>query len=75
MADIAIPGVAVMYRALLLCVSRPSTGLSKDVVGVEPLFCLHFWDRGRACARGGACLWRGNSSGHCWCQWHLQFPR
>ena len=40
MPHIAIPGVTVTYRALLLCVcSRPSRGLSKDVVGVEPLFC------------------------------------
>jgi hypothetical protein len=23
------------------------------LVGVERLFCLDFWDRGRACARGG----------------------
>ena len=25
--------------------------LSKPEVGVEPLFCLVFWDRGRVCAR------------------------
>ena len=53
MANIAIPGMAVMYRALLSCVSRASRGLSKHGVGVEPLFCLDFGDRGRACARGG----------------------
>jgi len=29
MANIAVPGVAVTYRALLSCVSRASTGLSK----------------------------------------------
>ena len=27
--------------------------MAKHGVGVEPLFCLDFWDRGRACARGG----------------------
>ena len=53
MANIAIPGMAVTYRALLLCVSRASTGLSRHGVGVEPLFCLDFWDRSRACTRGG----------------------
>ena len=53
MANIAIPGVAVTYGALLLCVSRASTGLSKHSMGVGPLFCLDFWDCRRACARGG----------------------
>ena len=40
-----------------LCAPPPpcaSTALSKCGVGVEPLFCLVFWDRGPACARGGA---------------------
>ena len=32
---------------------RAGTGLSKHGVGVETLFCLGFWDRGRACAKGG----------------------
>ena len=41
------------------CVPHASTVLSKHGVGVEPLFCLGFWDRGRACARGGG---RGNTS-------------
>ena len=35
------------------CVPHAGTVLSKHAVGVEPLFCLVFWDRGRACARGG----------------------
>ena len=52
MANIAFPGVAVTCRALLACVSRASMGLSQRGVGVEPLFCLAFWDRGRACAKG-----------------------
>ena len=52
MANIAIPSMAITYRALLSCVLCASTGLSKHGVGVEPLFCLDFWDRGRACARG-----------------------
>ena len=47
MANIAIPGMAAMYRALLACVTRASRGLSKHGVGVEPLFCLDFWDRER----------------------------
>ena len=33
-------------RALLSCVSCVCTALSKHAVGVEPLFCLVFWDRG-----------------------------
>ena len=35
------------------CVPHAGTVLSKHGVGVDPLFCLVFWDRGRACARGG----------------------
>ena len=35
------------------CVPHASTFLSKHRVGVEPLFCLFFWDRGRDCSRGG----------------------
>ena len=35
------------------CVPHAGTVLTKHGVGVEPLFCLFFWDRGRACARGG----------------------
>ena len=42
---------AVMW--LPSCVPQASTVLSKLGVGVEPLFCLVFWDRGRACARRG----------------------
>ena len=34
-------------------VSRACTALSKHGVGVEPPFLPDFWDRGRACARGG----------------------
>ena len=52
MADIAIPGMAVRYRAFLSCVSRKSTGLSKHGVGAQPLFCLDFRDCDRACTRG-----------------------
>ena len=53
MPNIVVLGMAVKYRALLLCVSsRASTGLSKHGLGVDPLFCLGFWDRGRACASG-----------------------
>ena len=50
-------------KALLAYVSRASKqaskGWSKHGVGVEPLFCLGFWDRGRACTRrggGSTCL-------------------
>ena len=43
---VAIPGVAVAG------VARAGPG-----VGVEPLICLDFWDRGRACARAGG--WQG----------------
>ena len=53
MANIAIPGMAVAYRALLSRMSCTSTGLSKHGVGVGPLVCLDFWDRGRVCPRGG----------------------
>ena len=42
------------YVCLPSCVPHASTVLSKHRVGVELLFCLGFWDRGRACARGGA---------------------
>ena len=41
------------YVCLPSCVPLTSTILSKHGVGVEPLFCLGFWDRGRACAKGG----------------------
>ena len=41
------------YVCLPSCVPHASTVLSKHRVGVEPLFCLGFWDRGCACARGG----------------------
>ena len=34
-------------------VSRACTALSKHGVGVEPPFWPDFWDRGRACAKGG----------------------
>ena len=47
MANIAIPGAAVTYRALLFCVSHLSTGLSTHGVGVEPLLSLDL------CAGGG----------------------
>ena len=40
-------------RALRSCVSRTCTALSTQVVGVESLFYLDFWDRGHACATGG----------------------
>ena len=53
MANIAIPGTAATYRALLLCVLPSSTGLSKHRVGVETLLSLDFWDCGRACTLGG----------------------
>ena len=33
------------------------TALSKHGVGVEPPFWPDFWDRGRACARGGGYQW------------------
>ena len=55
MANIVIPGMAVMYRALLSGVSSANTVLSKHGVGVEPLLCLDLWDHGRACARGAGC--------------------
>ena len=55
MANIAIPRIAVTYRALLSCVLCASTDLSKRVVGVAPPFCLDFRDRGRARARGWGC--------------------
>ena len=35
------------------CVLHASIVLSKHLVGVEPLFCLVFWDHGCACAGGG----------------------
>ena len=38
--------------------SRACTALSKHWVGVEPPFWPDFWDRSRACARGGGVLWK-----------------
>ena len=52
-----------MYRALLACVSCACTGLSKHGVGVEALVCLGYWDRGRACARGGGYVQRLSALG------------
>ena len=43
------------------CVPHAGTVLFKHGVGVEPLFCLVFWDHGRACATGG----RGTSPRPC----------
>ena len=48
MANIAIPRMAVAYRALLSCVARAGKGLSGHGLGVEPLFCLDFCDHNRA---------------------------
>ena len=44
----------MLFLVWLSHVSRACTALSKHGVGVEPLFWPDFWDRGRACARGGA---------------------
>ena len=44
------------------CVPHAGTVLSKHGVGVEPLFCLGFWDHGRACAGGGRGTVSGGSS-------------
>ena len=52
MAHIPILGMAVMYRASLWCVSRASTGLYTHGVGVEPLICPDFGNRGRASVVG-----------------------
>ena len=41
MTTIAIPGMAVAYRPLLLCVSRASTGLSKHRVSRKNLLLSH----------------------------------
>ena len=38
------------FGTAVFCGASP--GLSERGVSVEPLFCLDFWDRGRACARG-----------------------
>ena len=43
-------------------VPHAGTVLSKHGVGVEPLFCLGFWDRGRACARGGGAVLLGGGA-------------
>ena len=52
-ADMATPGVAVAYRALLSCVSRAQARACLGTgVGVDLLICLDVRDRGRACARG-----------------------
>ena len=53
MANIAIPGMAVMYRALLSCVSRASTGWAFNRCFVD------FGDRGHACASGGGVRMEG----------------
>ena len=55
----------MLFPVRLSHVSRACTALSKHGVGVEPLFWPDFWDRGRACARGGGlhdmltalCIW------------------
>ena len=43
----------MLFPVWLSHVSRACTALSKHGVGVEPPFWPDFWDRGRACARGG----------------------
>ena len=43
----------MFFPVWLLHVSRACTALPKHGVGVEPPFWPDFWDRGRACARGG----------------------
>ena len=43
----------MLFPAWLSHVSRACTALSKHRVGVEAPFWPDFWDRGRACARGG----------------------
>ena len=46
---------AVMCVCRHVCHTEVLSCLSAGV-GVEPLFCLGFWDCGRACARGGGYL-------------------
>ena len=43
----------MLFPVWLSHVSRTCTALFKHGVGVEPPFWPDFWDRGRACARGG----------------------
>ena len=43
---------AVMCVCRHVCHTQVLSCLSAGV-GVEPLFCLGFWDCGRACAKGG----------------------
>ena len=43
----------MLFPVWLSHVSRACTAMSKYGVGVEALFWPDFWDRGRACARGG----------------------
>ena len=43
----------MLFPVWLSHVSRACMALSKHGVGVEPPFWPDFWDRGRACARGG----------------------
>ena len=47
------PWLTMLFPVWLSHVSRACTALSKHGVGVEPPFWPDFWDRGRACARGG----------------------
>ena len=46
----------MLFPVWLSHVSRACTALSKHGVSVEPPFWPDFWDRGRACARGGGLL-------------------
>ena len=66
------------------CVPHAGTVLSKHRVGVEPPFCLGFWDRGRACARGGggvaiavdlACVHNGEGTALIWQVKHWVMPQ
>ena len=43
----------MLFPVWLSHVSCACTALSKHGVGVEPPFWPDFWDRSRACARGG----------------------
>ena len=52
---LALPFLAWLSRPMIcwrVCRAQAPACLSTGV-GVEPLFCLGFWDRGRACARVG----------------------